>query len=133
MEIERLIANMPPPPLPRGLRSAILSRIRAAAERTRKIQQTLFGGLSLISAILLYPAALAIEAELSSSAFAPYLSLLSTDGGAVLAHWREFLLSLAGSAPVTGAVFALGASAALLLSLRAFAHTLPPAAQRAVS
>ena len=58
--------------------------------------------------------------DLSGSAFVSYLSLLFTDGGAALANWKSFALSLAESAPVAGLTLAFAATFALLASARWF-------------
>lgn len=132
-ELGHIIAQLQPLPAPRGLRASILARIAAAAERTRKIREALFGTLSLLSALLLYPAFVALESELSRSAFASYLSLASTDGAALLSNWHEFLLSLVESAPIAGITFTLAALIALMVSLRGLAAYLPQRMARAVS
>lgn len=118
--LEKTIADLPVLRAPHGLRTRILACVAEAAERSVRRYRIFFGSLSFASAALMVPATWMALQDLSGSAFVSYLSLLFTDGGAVIANWKSLALLLAESAPVTGLTLAFAAMFALLASVRWF-------------
>lgn len=131
--LESLIAKLPAVRPDGNLKTRILARIAEVREASYRLHQRIFGALTVLSAVLVVPAALFGIKEVSSSAFGSYLSLLATDSGAALGNWKVFLLSLIESAPIVGTVLVLGAVFALLASLRALAPYIKHTASYTVS
>lgn len=101
-----------------GLFNAILLRIAQERVRAARIK---FGIPAFVAAVSLIGSVSAAQYAISAfsqSAFMEYLSLASSDSVVVMAHWQEFLLSLAESIPFMGTTVALGLLFALLYSVR---------------
>ena len=104
--------------LPARLFSDILVRIRAREQCLRTLRFTLSFVSALISFTLIIPAIRLVGQELSQSGFYSYLSLIFSDGGAVLSSWKEFALLLAESLRPMGIAFFLATTFFLISSLK---------------
>ncbi len=94
-------------------REGLLQEILAAVERqeqTRAARRRFWGFLFLCGASLwaVISMSMALAADLRHSGFLAFASLLFTNGGDVLANWREFSYSLLESLPVTELILTLG-------------------------
>ena len=103
---------------PTGLDRRILARVAAYEARRRmwRIGSSLAASVVSVAALVLAGREAAVE--ITASGFGQYLSLAFTDGGAMLADWRDFAWTLAESAPVWGFAFCLGAAALVVGALR---------------
>lgn len=115
-DIENLFALMKAPEPPEGLAGKILGRIDAERRRKALVRRiALFTAGAIASVAAFVPAFLAARTSLTESGFGQYLSLLFSDGGAVLAAWQDFGFALLESLPAV----ALAACLAALLCFSA--------------
>lgn len=82
---------------PRGLFSAVLTRIELASRRAARRRLAVFGTVAFVSALALVPAAQYAASEFYTSGFYDYASLFfdSLSGG----YWKEIMYSLSASLP----------------------------------
>ena len=89
-----------------GLFRVVMARIADAEIRQARTRSLLFGVLTVASlAVAVVMFGYAVQ-EFAQSEFLQYFSLVFSDAGAVLASWKEFILLLAESAPLTGVIVA---------------------------
>lgn len=63
-----------------------------------------------------------IFAQFTQSGFYEYISLLSSDGSVVTTYWKEFILTLTESVPVTSIIICLVLIAAFVAALRQISY-----------
>lgn len=104
---------------PAGLLGVVMARVTAEEARRARVNSFVFSGVTLVSlivAIIMFEYA---AQEFAQSEFLQYFSLVFSDAGAVLASWKEFLLVLAESVPLTELIFALIATLISFGSIKA--------------
>lgn len=79
-----------------------MARIAARRLVRAKIAAFAHGFLILAAVISFVPAYQYVVARGASSGFFEYLSLIVSDGSAVLGYWKEFALTIAESVPLLG-------------------------------
>ena len=104
---KKLFAGLASQAPSRGFTDLIFSRILEKERRSARLRFGFYLSIAGLSCLALVPALRYASQELSQSSFFDYLSLAFSDGGTVLAYWREFVLSLAESAPVFGIAMVL--------------------------
>lgn len=103
---------------PHGLLGSIVARIMREQRRSARVWVGFLLGSVLASCAVLIPAVQYAAREFIQSGFYQYLSLAFSDGGVLLASWKEFLLLLAESLPLTRTVLVLTILFVMLGSLR---------------
>ena len=102
-----------------GLFRVVMARIADAEIRQARTRSLLFGVLTVVSlAVAVVMFGYAVQ-EFAQSEFLQYFSLVFSDAGAVLASWKEFILLLAESVPLTGLILALVATFVSFSSIKA--------------
>lgn len=110
--------KLPCPPLPEGLKGRILMAIEARRRLTARVHSLIWGALGLGS---LTVAAFSLQStwgQLGQSGFGYYFALLFSDGGSLVASWKELLLTITESLPLFGLTVFLAAVWALLESIK---------------
>ena len=90
----------------RILRSVICRVERFEVTRSHR-KSVLYMVVSMVTLVALIPAIYYIYESISMSGFGQYFSLISSDGSYMLTNWQEFVLSMASSLPLTGAMVSL--------------------------
>jgi hypothetical protein len=103
---------------PSGLGGAILEKIELARRRSLLMRRVFSIGADLVSLVAFIGASVTLVQAFRSSGFGSYLSLLLSDGQAVLSFWNEYLYSLAESLPLASIGVCLLSLFLLLASLR---------------
>ena len=103
---------------PEELSARVLLSIQAEKQRIACIRLYLFGTVSAVSFVALFPALQYTFSEIASSGFNDYASLIFSDTASLLPYWKEFTLSLVETLPVFGLIISLGLVFVLLESLR---------------
>ena len=101
-----------------GLAEKIWQVIEKRQKNKRRWRFFAFTSVGLISLGGLWPAFLALQAEISQSGFYDYFSLIIREKGLVFSFWRELALSLAESLPVMSLALVLSLFFVLFLSVR---------------
>lgn len=104
--------------VPEGLGGKIMAKIEAQKIRSAKTRFVFLAITAVASVFAAVPALQYAAREFYQSGFYQYFSLLFSDGGAVMASWKEFALSLAESLPLLGATVFLSIVFILLGSIR---------------
>ena len=104
---KKLFAGLTEQDPSQGLVGVIFSRILEKERSSTRLRFGFYLSVAGLSCLALVPALRYAGQELSQSGFFDYLSLAFSDGGTVFAYWREFVLSLAESAPVFGIAIVL--------------------------
>ncbi len=112
---------------PRRLSFAILSRIQKRKQRVARIKLAFLTISSVLSAVLLFPVVSYTLAGFTNSGFYEYLSLIYSDGLAILPYWKEIGLSLAESLPAFEIALLLSVIYALLESIKLAVKNAPVA------
>lgn len=100
------IDKLEPSPELEGL---ILARINFGKRRSAKIKAVFSGIITLASLAALISTFQYALYGFYQSGFYQYFSLIFSDGGSVLAFWREFAQLLAESLPLSGTIIFLSA------------------------
>jgi hypothetical protein len=87
------------PLAPSGLLSRIRERVAAAERRARALSASMFGALGALSAAALALVGIHVAQSLAASGSMAYLSLIFTDGAAVLPYLGELGMSVLESFP----------------------------------
>ena len=88
-------------------------------EVTRSHRRSIsFLAVTLVAFLAVIPAIYYISSSISSSGFGKYMSLITSDGSYVLSNWKELMLSMASSLPLTGAMAILLALFITMLAIR---------------
>jgi hypothetical protein len=101
-----------------NLASSIWRAIVRRDKRLTQFKSWTFGLAGFISLAGLVPAFKILSGDLAQSGFYEYFSLLFSDSGSILSHWKELFFSLAESLPATSIVLTLSLLFVCLLSLR---------------
>ena len=101
----------------RMLRSVICRVERFEVTRSHR-KSVLYMVVSMVTLVALIPAIYYISESISMSGFGQYFSLISSDSSYMLTNWQEFVLSMASSLPLTGAMVILLAMFITLLAVR---------------
>jgi ABC-type microcin C transport system permease subunit YejE len=106
---EKLFARLPEVEPSSGLVSAILGRIERARVMRARLHASLHGMFILAAVIAFVPTINSLMASAAQSGFSGYISLISSDGIAMLGSWKSFILSVVETAPILeiGIVLAL--------------------------
>ena len=92
-----------------GLETRILLRIEKIRAEDARRNLFVWGMTAVLSVVALVPAVRYAASELSGSGILSYLSLLSSDGAAIMASWKEFSILVAESIPFYGIIAVLSA------------------------
>ncbi|MFA5831017.1 MAG: hypothetical protein WC878_04280 [Candidatus Paceibacterota bacterium] len=111
----RGIATVTPP---REIYNNILFRVDRDRMRAARIRLALFGAMSFVSFIALFPALQYAARGFYQSGSYEYLSLLFSDGTALLPYWKEFFFTILESMPVFEMATALTVVYVLLESVK---------------
>lgn len=107
---------------PGHMLGAILGRIQTI-KRRRAIARFVAGASSAVFSIITLLWGLQyLIVDMARSGFFNFSSLVFSDGGAILAYWRDFLFSLVESMPAFGMIIVLTALFAFGLSLSIMAQ-----------
>jgi hypothetical protein len=87
-------------------------------KKTTQIKMWSLSSILFVSLIGLVPAFQMLISDLAHSGFYEYFSLIFSDGGSMLAYWKELSLSLAQSIPVMSIVLTLSLFFVCFLSLK---------------
>lgn len=117
-DYKKLFQGLESPALPSGLYQSVLNEISLAERRVSQVRLAVFVPLVLISSFAVFASFQYLAGETAQSGLSEYLSILFSDGGTVLSYWKEFLISLAETAPVFGTALFLGAIWALMVSIK---------------
>jgi hypothetical protein len=101
-----------------SLVAVVWSGIIARDERIARIKLWLYTSVGFISLAGLIPAFKMLTNDLSQSGFYEYFSLIFSDGGSILAYWKEFVFSLLESLPMVSIIFTFSLLFICFLSLR---------------
>lgn len=104
-------------PLSHNQQEAIRRGVQRYQQRTEHVYRALFGALSLGSLALLIYTGISVVRAMGQSGFGQYISLIFSDGGVVIAYWKELMWALAESIPVFSTVLWLSAIALFLWSI----------------
>lgn len=121
-EFEKLLANLNQIEPSENLYGIVLSRIEAIKKRTARVRLILLSGATLAALIALVTAFQYLINDFYQSGSYQYLSLLFSDGEAVMAYWQDFTLSLVESLPFMSMTAVLSVTFVLLGSLKFMAR-----------
>ena len=117
-DFEQLFANLQAPEPTVGLFVRIVAAIRTE-QRRLAVRRIAMCSLVLVgSLVLLVPAWQMVQTGLAESGFVEFFSLMFSDTGLMATSWRNFVMVLLESLPVTGLALFLMAMAGLLTSFR---------------
>ncbi len=103
---------------------SILGRVAQKRVLSARVRMGVFSTLSLGALVALFPAWQELRLELVQSGFSQLFSLLFSDGGTLIALWKDFVFSLAESLPFMGISFFLGSAFIFLFSLRSLSRVI---------
>ncbi|MCX6739238.1 MAG: hypothetical protein NT098_04295 [Candidatus Parcubacteria bacterium] len=118
------LVNIAPP---REVYNHILFRVEMERVRMARTRLALFGGTSLLAGFALYPVFQYAAEGFSRSGSYEYLSLIFSDGTALLPYWKEFFFTLVESLPIFEIALVLTVSLVLLESIKLSIKNLPRA------
>jgi hypothetical protein len=87
-------------------------------KRADKFKLWSFSFIGILSFVTLIPTLEQLFSDLTHSGFYEYFSLIFSDGGAMLSHWKEFYFSLVESLPIMSIIFTLSVLFVCFLSLK---------------
>ena len=103
---------------PAGLESRVMACVERAARR-RSFERIATGSIvSVFFAATLVVIGQQTSAEIATSGFGQYLSLLFSNGGVVMSNWSDFGWTIVESAPITGLALCLGTAGLLVGAVR---------------
>lgn len=117
-DYQRLFKTLKNPTVPTELQGLVLDRINSEIARLSRIRLAIFVPLLLVSSVAVVSSFQYLAQVTTESGFSSYLSIIFSDGSTMLSYWKEFLISLAETAPVFGATIFLGAILAFMGSLK---------------
>ena len=100
------------------LASTVWSAIIARDRRIIRFKLWIFSFMGFASLVGLVPVFKILLNDLAQSGFYEYFSLIFSDGGSMLAYWKELFLSLAESLPVFSIISTLSLFFIFFLSLK---------------
>jgi hypothetical protein len=114
----------------KGLSSAVLSRIYKYRQRVARIKFAILSLISVASGTALFPVVSYALSSLTETGSYEYLSLLFSDGVAILPYWKEFAFTIIETIPVFEISMVLAVTYALLQSLKLAVKNAPAAFYR---
>ena len=120
----KLFQTLDPVEVPEGLSASVITKIRKEQQRVARLRLALSAPLAFISGVAVVFTFQYLMQELARSGLGDYFSILFSDGGAVLTYWKEFTLSLVEQIPILSMILFLGATLALLSSVRSLAKNI---------
>lgn len=109
--------------LPEGILNRIMLRIKAEQRLLAIKQRVVIFSLVFIGSVIAFvPTFRMVQAEISSSGFLQFFSLIFSDLGTVLAYWQSFTMSLLETLPAFSLAIFLAVVFAFLESLRFLAR-----------
>lgn len=118
-DLNKLFQNLGGVTVPAGLDRAVFARIDRETHRAARLRFAVFVPLALLSSVGVVVSFQYLAREIVQSGLSQYLSVIASDGGVVLAYWKEFSLSVAEQAPVFEIAIFLGTIVTLFGSLKA--------------
>jgi hypothetical protein len=103
---------------PDGLDSRIMICVGKAVKRRVYKKIAAGSGFSIVFAVTLVFVAKLLVDEASVSGFGQYVSLIFSNGGAMVANWNDFAWTIIESAPITGLALCLGAGGLFIGTVR---------------
>ena len=97
---KRLMSNISCPEIDSKLSEQIVARINQSKSKTKRNQVIVFGSISALSFVVLFPVVRYAVLEITQSEFYQYLSLAVSDSDIFLNNGRELILTLLESLPV---------------------------------
>ena len=101
-----------------GLADDIWRRVVAREKRFGRIKLYIFSLIGSVSLLGLVPAFEALFNEFARSGFYEYFSLVFSSGGNLFSYWKELVLSLVESLPLTDIIFSFSLIFIFFWSLR---------------
>jgi hypothetical protein len=101
-----------------GLGMDIWRNIARRNKKAAQIKLWSFAAVTLLSLVLLIPAANTLALDFSKSGFYEYFSLIFSGGSGAIAYWRELGFSILESLPAMSIIFVLSLVFFLFLSIR---------------
>ncbi len=92
---------------PQELSGIVLSRVHKAQKQRVVLRMSFFGSFCIGSLIAVLYAGMYFVQATTQTGFSQYISLLFSDGAALLTSWKEFSLLLVESVPLTHGVVVL--------------------------
>ncbi len=86
----------------------VMARIAEKRRARARIATAAHSSLLVLALIALFPAIQYVFDAAARSGFSQYLSLAFSDGGSLLATWKEFALTMIESAPLMAVASVLG-------------------------
>lgn len=112
------------PEMPKGLLEATLARLSHERRLSAQKRITFFAVVLLISTISLVPAALALFQNWANSSLSQLFSLVWSDLSIISLYWKNYLLSILESFPITSVAVFLAVLWIFLESLKGLAKEL---------
>lgn len=104
---KKLFANIDYINPPERLSKAIFERIIAEKKHLARKRLWYTSSAGVFSLVAIFPAIQYLIGQFIQSGFYQYLSLIFSDGGAVIKYWKEISISLAESLPILGSAIVL--------------------------
>ena len=92
----------------KGLTDTVMARIAKRRIASFRAAAALHGSVLLAAIIGLIPAFRYASASAAQSGFSQYISLIASDGGSLIAYWKQFSLIILESAPLVAGAIMLG-------------------------
>jgi len=115
---QRLFSGLKTINPPSDLLGVILAKIDREIRRKAIIRFTLTSLTSIASLVGMIFAISFVSKEISQLGTYQYISLIFFDGNAILSYWKEFVMLVVESLPVTGMIAVLVATFTLLGSVK---------------
>ncbi len=87
-------------------------------KRITRLKLWAFSSIGFISLIGFIPAWQKLSSDMTQSGFYEYFSLAFSNGGSILSYWRELLLSIAESLPMTSIILSFSLVFVIFLSFK---------------
>lgn len=115
------------PVAPAYLKGSIISLVQRESVLRAKRTAIFYTAVAVSSFVSIFPAIRYAVTEFSQSEFVSYASLVFSDTASISAHWKEFLFSLASSAPLLGTTVTLIVLSVFLSSVAGMIERFPRA------
>jgi len=117
-DYERLFDYFESPQPPAGLLTRIIRVIKKRERRSLRLRVIFLSVLLLASAASFLPSFQMVKSGLTESGFLKFFSLIFSDASIVMAHWKNFILSLLETLPVASLILFLFIALIFLESLK---------------
>ena len=111
---------------PERVFSAVLKRIEDRKTKQEHAKAFAHGLLAIIAVIAIVPAISYFISEATQSGFLQYLSLVFSDGSAILSDWKDLTMSILESIPIISSISCLALIFIIANSLRRGAEHISP-------